>query len=140
MIDHRIFNKGALVVTRASGVVKRQELVDHVFWLIDSHNIGEIKAGFGQLIYVENIVSMALTEADILQVSEISNNMGRVRGRFRTAVVASAPYDMKLAHLHKSLAPQADIEVEVFNEFDEAFRWLGCDNPDPATIGANSGS
>lgn len=136
MIEHRIFSKGALVITRASGVVKRQELIDHVFWLIDSHNIGEIKAGFSQLIYVENIDSMALREEDIIQISEISNNMGRVRGRFRTAVVASAPYDMKLAQLHKQLAPQADIEVEVFNGFDEAFRWLGFDNPEPATIGA----
>jgi phenylalanine-4-hydroxylase len=140
MIDHRIFIKGALVITRASGVVKRQELVDHVFWLIDSHNIGEIKPGFSQLIYVENIVSMTLKEADILQISEISNNMGRARGWFRTAVVANAPYDMKLAHLHKLLAPQADIEVEVFTKFEAAFRWLGFENPDPASISAASGS
>lgn len=134
MIDHRIFNKGALVVTRASGVVKRQALIDHVFWLIDSHSIGEIKDGFSQLIYVENIVSMELKAEDILHISEISNNMGRTRGRFRTAVVASAPYDLKLAQLHKSLAPKADIEVELFSGFEEAFRWLGCDNPDPRSI------
>jgi hypothetical protein len=140
MIEHRIFNKGELVVTRASGVVKRQELIDHVFWLIDSHNIGEIKNGFSQLIYVENIISMTLKEADILQISEISNNMGRVRGRFRTAVVASAPYDMRLAQLHKQLAPQADIEVEVFSGFDEAFCWLGFDNPDPGSIRTASAS
>jgi hypothetical protein len=134
MIDHRIFNKGLLVITRAQGVVKRQELIDHVFWLIDSHNIGEIRDGFSQLIYVENIVSMELKEADILHISDISNNMGRVRGRFRTAVVARPPYDMRLAHLHKQLAPQADIEVEVFSGFEEAFRWLGFDNPDPGSI------
>jgi len=140
MIDHRIFNKGCFVVTRATGVVRRQELIDHVFWLIDSHNVGEIRDGFSQLIYVENIDSMALKEADIIQVSEISNNMGRVRGRFRTAVVASAPYDMKLARLHKQLAPQADIEVEVFGGFEEAFSWLGFDNPDPGSIRAAGGS
>jgi hypothetical protein len=138
MIEHRIFNKGSLVITRASGVVRRQELVDHVFWLIDSHNISEIKDDFSQLIYVESIESMVLKEEDILQISEISNNMGRSRGRFRTAVVARAPYDMKLAHVHKTLAPQADIEVEVFNDFDEAFHWLGCENPDPDTIKAES--
>lgn len=137
MIDHRVFDKGALVVTRASGVVKRQALVDHVFWLIDSHNIGEIKDGFRQLIYVDDIDSMELKEEDILKISEISNNMGRSRGRFRTAVVARAPYDMKLAQLHKTLAPQADIEVEVFNDIGEALSWLGCDNPDPESIYIN---
>ena len=134
MIEHRIFYKGALVVTRASGVVKHQALIDHVFWLIDSRNIGELRDGFSQLIYVEDIDSMELTEQDIYRISEISNNMGRTRGRFRTAIVAVEPYDYKLAQVHKTLAPQADIEVELFDDFDAAFDWLGLKNPDPATI------
>ena len=44
MVERKIYNKGALLITSVSGDVKSQELIDHVFWLIDSHTIGEIQS------------------------------------------------------------------------------------------------
>ena len=131
MLERNIYFDGDLVISRVSGAVKSQDLIDHVFWLIDSHNIGEVKTGFSQLIYVEDIESMDLTEEDVHRISQISTGMGQARGKFKTAIIAVEPYDMKLAHLHKSLARISDLEVEVCDDFKEAFLWLGCDNPDP---------
>ena len=130
MLERNIYFGGNLVISRVSGKVKSQDLIDHVFWLIDSHNVGEVKTGFSQLIYVDDIESMDLTEDDVQRISQISTGMGQARGKFKTAIIAVEPYDMKLAHLHKSLARISDLEVEVCGSFDEAFNWLGCDNPD----------
>jgi hypothetical protein len=118
-------------MTRVSGVVKSQDLIDHVFWLIDSHSIGELAGGFKQVIYVEAIESIALTEADIYKVANISMGLGRNRGRYYTAIIAREPFDKRLAYLHKTLARDADLEVEVCTDFATAFTWLGIVNPDP---------
>ncbi len=134
MLEHNIYYNGELVITRVTGVIKSQEMIDHVFWLIDSHNVGEVKSGFKQLIYTDDIESMELKEEDIYRISQISDGIGQTRGDFKTAIIAVEPYDTRLAHLHKSLAQQSNLEVEVFGDFEQAFNWLGCENPDPDVL------
>ena len=131
MVEREIYNKGQLVVTRVSGEVKSQELIDHVFWLIDSHNIGEIQSGYDQVVYVEDVESMNLQEADVQRITDISTGLGQSRGKFSTAIIAVEPSDLKLAHFYKSLIESSGLAVEVCSNFDEAFAWLGCENPDP---------
>ncbi len=131
MVEREIYYKGQLVVTRVSGEVKSQELIDHVFWLIDSHNIGEIQSGYDQLVYVSNVESMNIQEEHVQRITEISTGLGQSRGKFRTAIIAVEPSDLKLANFYKSLIKSSDLEVEVCNNFEEAFTWLGCDNPEP---------
>lgn len=131
MVEREIYYKGQLVVTRVSGEVKSQELIDHVFWLIDSHNIGEIQSAYDQLVYVENVKSMNLQEEDVARLTEISTGLGQSRGKFRTSIIAVEPSDLKLANFYKSLVKSSGLEVEVCNNFDEAFNWLGCENPEP---------
>ena len=131
MLERNIYNKGRLVVTKVSGSVHSQELIDHVFWLIDSHMIGEVQSGYDQIVYTEAVDSMTIKEDDIRRLMEISTGRGQSRGKFRTAIIALKPYDIKLAHLYKSLASEADLEVELCDSFEQAFEWLGCENPDP---------
>jgi len=131
MLEREIYYKGQLVVTRVSGEIKSQELIDHVFWLIDSHNIGEIQSAYDQLVYVTNVESMNLQQEDVQRITEISTGLGQSRGQFRTAIIAVEPSDLKLAYFYKSLVKSSDLEVEVCNSFDEAFAWLGCENPEP---------
>ena len=131
MVEREIYNKGQLVVTRVSGGVKSQELIDHVFWLIDSHNIGEVKSGYDQVVYVKDIVSMNIQEEDIHRITEISTGLGQSRGKFRTAIIAVEPSELKLAYFYKSLVKGSDIAAEVCKNFDDAFAWLGCENPQP---------
>ena len=131
MIERNIYHKGQLVVSRVSGKVNGQELIDHVFWLIDSHNVGEVQSGYGQLIFTHDIDSMTIGEEDIRRVMEIGTSLGQGRGRFRTAIIAVEPYNAKLAELYQSLAKEADLEVELCSTVEQAFDWLGCENPDP---------
>jgi len=131
MVEREVYYKGRLVVTRVSGEVKSQELIDHVFWLIDSHNIGEIQSGYDQLVYVKNVESMNIQEEHVQRITEISTGLGQSRGKFRTAIIAIEPSALKLANFYKSLVKSSDLEVEVCNNFEEAFAWLGCENPEP---------
>ena len=131
MVEREIYYKGRLVVTRVSGEVKSQELIDHVFWLIDSHNIGEIQSGYDQLVYTVDMESINIQEEDVQRLTEISTGLGQSRGRFRTAVIALEPTEMKLAFFYQSLLKSSDLEVEVCGSFEEAFAWLGCENPEP---------
>ena len=131
MLEREVYNKGRLVITRVSGEVRSQEIIDHVFWLIDSHTIGEIQSGYDQVVYTLDIESVNIKEEDIQRINEISTGLGQGRGRFRTAIIASGPAELKLAAFYQSLAKSSELEVEVCSSFDEAFAWLGCENPDP---------
>jgi len=131
MVEREIYYKGKLVVTRVSGEVKSQELIDHVFWLIDSHNIGEVQSGYAQLVYVNNIESMNIQEEHVQRITEISTGLGQSRGKFRTAIIAVEPSDLKLASFYKALIKSSGLDVEVCSNFEQAFAWLGCENPEP---------
>lgn len=131
MVEREIYYKGQLVVTRVSGEVKSQELIDHVFWLIDSHNIGEVQSGYAQLVYVNNIESMNIQEEHVQRLTEISTGLGQSRGRFRTAIIAIEPSGLKLANFYKALIKSSGLDVEVCSNFEQAFAWLGCENPEP---------
>jgi hypothetical protein len=130
MVEREIYYKGLLVITRASGKVKSQELIDHVFWLIDSCNIGEIQPGYAQVVYVKDIESISLQEEDVKRITEISTGLGQGRGKFRTAIIAVEPSELKLANFYKSLIKGSGLDVEVCSDFEQAFNWLGCENPD----------
>lgn len=131
MIEREIYNKGKLVVTTVTGTVRSQQLIDHVFWLIDSHNIGEVQSAYDQVVYAGGVEAVDIREADILRITEIGTALGQGRGRFRTVIIANDPAGLKLANFYKTLAEEFDLEVEVCGGFAEAFAWLGCDNPDP---------
>ncbi|MGB5584399.1 MAG: hypothetical protein WBO93_12490, partial [Gammaproteobacteria bacterium] len=113
MIERNIYNKGQLIVTKVSAYVHSQEMIDHLFWLIDSHTIGEVQSGYDQVVYAEDIESLTMKEEDVHRIMQISTGLGQARGKFRTAIVAIEPYNIKLAHLYKSLARDADLEVEL---------------------------
>lgn len=131
MVEREVYDKGRLVITTVSGEVKSQELIDHVFWLIDSHNIGEVQTGYDQIVQAADVESVNMDEEDIQRITEIGTGLGQSRGKFRTAIIAVDPVGLKLANFYKSLAKNADREVEICRDFEGAFAWLGCDNPDP---------
>ena len=131
MVERAIYDKGRLVITTVSGKVKSQELIDHVFWLIDSHNIGEVQTGYDQVVFAADVESVNMDKDDIQRITEIGTGLGQSRGKFRTAIIAADPVGLKLANFYKSLAKNADREVEICPDFEAAFAWLGCDNPDP---------
>jgi len=135
MIERWVYNKGQLIVTRISGRVHGQEIFDHVFWLIDSHNIGEVKSGYDQVVYGEDIESVTVDEQDVRRIMEVSTGLGQARGRFRTAIFAAEPFNTKLAQLYQSLSKDAEREVEMCEDLKSAFAWLGCENPDPDKFG-----
>jgi hypothetical protein len=131
MVERKIYNKGKLVIARVSGRVKGQELVDYVFWLVDSHNIGEITSGYDQVVYVEDLESLNIEEDDIRRITEISTELGQGRGKFRTAIIAVSPNEIELGNLYRSLVKDVGREVELCSNFEQAFSWLGCENPEP---------
>ena len=77
------------------------------------------------------MATSAMTKETTARINEISTGLGQGRGRFRTAIIASGPTELKLASFYQSLAKRSDLEVEICSSFEEAFAWLGCENPDP---------
>jgi len=129
MIKREIYNNGMLVVTRCSGAITVDELVQSAHWMLDNYG-GEVKPGFSQVFDARNVNTDAITEEDIHRIAHINLNRGTSRGGFSMAILAMKPYPLALAKLHKVLAVASDIEVEIFSDYEEAYSWLGCKSPE----------
>ena len=123
-----------MIVGKISGVVDPQSFINGIFWQIDSRNVGEVKDGFSQLYYDDDVQRVDVKEADIRRIAEINTGIGANVGRFRTALVLKEPEVIRLATIHQALAKESGVEVAIFNTLKEGFAWLGCENPEPDTI------
>lgn len=129
MFDSAVYNDGTLIVGKMSGIVEPQSFINGIFWQIDSRNVGEVKAGFSQLYYDEDVISVAVTEDDIHKIVEIKSGIGVNVDAFRTALVLKHPEVLRLAIIHQALAKDQGFEVGIFKSLEEGFSWLGCENP-----------
>ena len=117
-----------------SGDIEPQSFINGIFWQIDSRNVGEVKDGFSQLYYDDDVQSVTVTEDDIRRIAEINTGIGMNVGSFRTALVLHHPEVIRLAKVHQALAKQHGFEVEIFDTLKEGFDWLACENPEPDII------
>ena len=134
MFDSAVYNEGRLIVGKMSGVVEPQSFINGIFWQIDSRNVGEVKAGFSQLYYDEDVVQVLVSEDDIRKIAEIKAGIGVNVAAFRTALVLKHPEVIRLAKIHQALARSQGFEVEIFQRLEQGFAWLGCKNPRPDLI------
>jgi len=134
MFDSTVYNEGTLIVGKMSGVVESQSFINGIFWQIDSRNVGEVKDGFSQLYYDDDVKSVTVTEDDIRRIAEINTGIGVNAVGFRTALVLKHPEVIRLAKIHQALAKSHGFEVEIFNSLEDGFAWLACENPAPDTI------
>jgi hypothetical protein len=134
VFDSKVYNNGALIVGKMSGVVEPQSFINGIFWQIDSRNVGEVKDEFCQLYYDDEVTSVEVTEQDIRKIAEFNADTSMKIGRFRTALVLNHPDVIGLARLHQALAKEQGLEVEIFEDLEQGFEWLGCTNPDPQVI------
>ncbi len=129
MFDSTVYNDGTLIVGKMSGIVELQSFINGIFWQIDSRNVGEVKAGFSQLYYDEDVVDVLVAEDDIRKIAEIKSGIGANVAVFRTALVLKHPEVVRLAKVHKTLAESQGFEVEIFQSLEKGFAWPGCKNP-----------
>ena len=134
MFDTKVYNDGTLIVGKMSGVVELQSFINGIFWQIDSRNVGEVKEGFAQLYYDDDVQLVNVTDNDIKRIAEFNTGIGANVGRFRTALVLRHPEIIRLARIHRSLAQEHGYAVEIFNSLEDGFAWLECVNPDPENI------
>jgi len=134
MFKSNVYNDGNLIVGKMTGVIESQSFINGIFWQIDSRNVGEVKEGFLQLYFDSDVESVLVTEDDIQKITEINTGMGLAVGKFQTALVLRHPEILRLAKLHQSLAEKYGLQVAIFDNLEEGFAWLGCDNPDPDNI------
>ena len=134
MFDSKIYNDGALIVGKMSGVIEPQSFINGIFWQIDCSNVGEVKKGFSQLYYDEDVERVEVTEKDITRIAEINTGIGVNVGRFRTSLVLRHPEIIRLAQFHQTLAQKMGYDVEIFDTLEEGFAWLSFENPDPVNI------
>jgi hypothetical protein len=134
MFDSKIYNDGSLIVGKMSGVIEPQSFINGIFWQIDSRNVGEVKQGFSQLYYDDDVESVKVTEDDIKRIAEINTGIGVNVGKFRTALVLKHPEIIRLAKIHQLLAKDYGYQVEIFDSLEDGFAWLKFANPDPENI------
>ena len=134
MFDSKVYNDGTLIVGKMSGVIEPQSFINGIFWQIDSRNVGEVKDGFSQLYYDDDVKKVEVTEADIRRIAEFNTGIGANVGKFRTALVLKHPEVIRLAKIHQALAKEHGYEVEIFSVLQDGFDWLACENPEPDTI------
>ena len=130
MIERKIYQDGLLVVTRCSGALSTEELIESAHWMVN--NYGEvIKPGFCQIFDALDANADAISEEDIHHVAHINLNQGRDRLGFSMAILAEKPYPVALAKLHKLLSAASSINVGLFVDIESAYKWLSLNNLNP---------
>ena len=126
-LEYKIFDDGLTVIAVVSGSVTADELSDYSFWLISSHGT-KLKAGLRHLILTHDLKDIQLIEQDIHRLAHINLAYGAGRGKLHTAIVSQDNEIKKLASLHKTLSQIANIEVNQFEDLQEALDWLSVDS------------
>lgn len=127
MIEREIYQDGLLVVTRCSGVLSAEELIQSAHWMVKNYG-GDIKPGFSQVFDALGVNADAISEEDIHHVAHINLNQGHHRLGFSMAILAVKPYPLALAKLHKLLSAASGINVELFSDIETAYKWLKMNN------------
>ena len=122
-IVRKTFNDGHDIVTICSGHITRDEVFDHMNWLIDNHGT-HIKDSYHQLLDALSVTKLDLTEDDVRRVSQFNSIYGQNRGKIQTAIVAVDTSARKLAQLHKNISRAANKEVQIFSTVEQAISWL----------------
>jgi len=122
-IAHKIFNDGHNIVTVCSGHVTRDEVFDHMHWLIDNHGT-HIKDDYHQLIDALSVTNLDITEDDVRRASQFTSIYGQNRGNIQTAIIAVDASARKLAQLHRNISRATNKEVQIFNTVEQATSWL----------------
>ena len=129
MIERKIYKEGLLVVTKCSGKVSADELIQSEYWMVDNFG-GKIKPGFSQIFDALDADVDAITENEIHRVAQINLRHSLERGRFSMAILTVRPYPIALAKLHKLLSAASNIQAENFSDIDAAYKWLGINGSD----------
>ncbi len=125
-LKHKIFDDGLTIIAVASGHLSADEFSDYAFWLIKNHD-SLLKPGLRHLILTRELEEIQLTEQDIHRFAHINITYGAGREKIHTAIVSQDSEARKLASLHKTLSQIANIEVELFDDYQKALDWLGID-------------
>jgi len=128
MIERNIYKDGAFIVTRCSGRLTAKELIASQYWMVENFG-SSIKPGFSQIFDAMAADTDDISEDDIHRVAQINIHHAKERGSFSMAILATKPYPLALARLHKLLASAAGIRVEIFSELEDAYQWLGIQAP-----------
>ena len=128
-IDSRLFNDGAFIVTRFTGTITGEQLIEFLFRLVQSAGTS-IPASYRQLIELGGLQQLSMDEDTLHRIAHINKSYGAHRGRVMTAFVTDNPQYRGLAQMHKMLSGFAGVEVEVFDDTDQACRWLQVELPE----------
>jgi hypothetical protein len=127
-----LFDDGAFIVTRFTGTVTGEQLIDFLFRLVQSAGT-TIPASYRQLIELDNQLEVFVDDKTLQRIAHINKAYGSHRGRVMTAFVTDNPQYRGLALMHKTLSGFAGIEVEVFEDIELACAWLEFEMPEFAT-------
>ena len=128
MITKNIFESGHLVVACGSDVVTMQELEEYFYWLVENHG-GDIKENFSQLIYYSDIKKVDLQVKDVQRLSHLRATVGLSSSSARLALVVPELKYYWIAKLYQTLSKSAHINTRIFRNTEDAFSWMGFENP-----------
>jgi hypothetical protein len=118
----------------ASGIIRADDLHKFLDQLLEDPKVVEGMRGLYDARFAEPDIT-------ILQIAEVARKVSRVvaRGIERVAIVAQSVNTVRVARTFAILARAMGIDVDVFNELEDAERWLD-EPPDGGGNGRNVSS
>jgi hypothetical protein len=103
----------------ASGIIRADDLHKFLDQLLEDPKVVEGMRGLYDARFAEPDIT-------ILQIAEVARKVSRVvaRGIERVAIVAQSVNTVRVARTFAILARAMGIDVDVFNELEDAERWL----------------
>lgn len=104
------------------------ELEKYFYWLVEHHG-AEIKEDFSQLIYSSDLKKVDVQVSDVQRLSHLRATVGLSSSSSNLALVIPNLKYYWMAKLYQTLSKSSHINTRIFRDVDDAFSWMGFDNP-----------
>lgn len=105
------------------------EIEQYFFWLVDNYEV-IIKPEFSQIIYSADLQKVDIQFNDVQRIAHLRATVGRNSSGSQLALVVPDLKYYWMARLYQTLSKSSHIKTRLFKNNDEAYSWLGFDNPD----------
>ena len=120
-ISYHIDNFTGVVFTKGTGVLKSEDIIAHIFTLLDDRAFIH---GFKELCDFREVIQLLGSPDDINKIVSTDNRFDSSLKGCSLAIVATSDHVFGMMRMYEMLS-SSSFKIHIFRDIDKAETWLG---------------